>query len=131
MKVLISRIKKKYPHLISRMQISEDKQKTSVNILFSNQRYSLWFEDEQPWEKGTYVVGINFLHSHFDSEDEQANREEAWEYIEDILNDEVVAIGNKKKTEDYIIATMPKEEGLKKYKATDERLEIVSFNKQY
>ncbi len=130
MKTLIKRIKSTYPHLTAKFVLTADSYGTKADIPFANSRYSLWIIEEKG-EQGSYVVGIDFLHNHYDSGSIEENRDDAWQYIEAILNDEVVVIGNKKKTENYIIATMSKEEGLKKYSSKNANIEIESFSKSY
>lgn len=128
MKTLLDKLKARYPELVPRMKITKDGKELNIEIDFVNPKYKLWFTDEN---SKNYIVGIDFLHSHFDSGDSDFNQEAALEYIDDIINDEVVAIGIKNKEKDFLIATMGREEGIKRYKTESERIEIVSFNKQY
>ncbi|NMM47705.1 hypothetical protein [Marinigracilibium pacificum] len=127
MKSLIDKLKAKYPDLVPRMKITKEGTDLKVEIDFANPKYKLWFTDEN---SESYVVGIDFLHSHFDSGDSEFNQEAALEYIEDIMNDEVVAIGIKDKEKDFLIATMGREEGIKQYGTENEKIEVVSFTKE-
>lgn len=128
MKTLIDKLKAKYPDLVPRMKITKDGTDLNVEIDFANPKYKLWFTDEN---SRSYVVGIDFLHSHFDSGDSDFNQEEALEYIDDIINDEVVAIGIRNKEKDFLIATMGREEGIRKYGTDNGKIEVVSFTKEY
>ncbi len=126
---IIDLVKAKHPHLAKRITMTYLDGTLTGTISFHNPRYELWFMQEN---KASYIVGINFLHSHFDSgDDAEENLADALEQIDAILNDEIVAIGKRNKTENYIIATMSKENGLARYANGNPNIEIVSFSREY
>jgi hypothetical protein len=125
---LIEILKKKYPDLANLIVSTVGEGKEEMGELrFHNPRYSLWFTAEHK----SFVVGINLLHNHFDSSDYELNLEEALEHIDDIIQDRIVAIGNRDKENDFLIATMNKEEGIERYSHENSKVEIVSFSKEY
>jgi hypothetical protein len=127
-KEFIKILKKKYPLLASSIVSTVGERKEEMGELrFHNPRYSLWFTAEN----NSFVVGINFLHNHFDSSDYELNLEEALVHIDDIIQDRIVAIGNRDKENDFLLATMSKEEGIKHYSSENSKIEIVSFSKEY
>jgi hypothetical protein len=128
MKTLLDKLKVKYPDLIPRMKIIKDGTNLTVEIDFTNPRYKCWVTDEN---LKSYVVGINSLHAHCDSGDADFNQKIALNIIEAIIKDETVAIGVKNKEEDFLIATMERDKGIKHYGKKKETLEIVSFTKEY
>jgi hypothetical protein len=50
------------------------------------------------------------------------------ERIDDILNDRIVAVGDRGKAEDFILATLSREEALRRYGLEDLRVEVVWFS---
>lgn len=51
--------------------------------------------------------------------------------MDDIINDEVVAIGIKDKEKNFLIATMGREEGIEQCGTESMKIEVVSFTKEY
>ncbi len=126
---IVEIVKETYPHLARRISWTYLDGALTGTISFHNPRYELWFTQEN---KTSYIVGINFLHSHFDCrEDAEENLADAMAQIEAILHDEIVAIGNRNKAENFIIATMSKEAGLRQYGNGNSDIEIVSFSREY
>jgi hypothetical protein len=126
---IINIFKEKYPHLAKKITMTYLDGTLTGTISFHNPRYQLWFTQEN---KTSYIVGINFLHSHFDcGDDGEENLADALAQIDAILQDEIVAIGKRNKTENYIIATMSKEDGLRRYANGNSNIEIVSFSQEY
>ena len=115
--ILLHEFKALHPNLIDKLIIKENKDKVTTELKFSNPRYTLWFQEE---DEGKYIVG-----------DKDFNLKEALNRIDDILNNKIVVIGYKDLEQDYIIATMGKESGLKKYLAQKPTVEIVSFSAEY
>ncbi|KER09711.1 MAG: hypothetical protein HY22_08890 [[Candidatus Thermochlorobacteriaceae] bacterium GBChlB] len=113
----------RYPSLAKKAHFNEEQGILTIEILFKNPRYSVWLKQEN---KGC-IVGINFLHNHFDLESEEENLENMFSYFEEIVNDKIVAIGNKKNNENYIIATLDRDLGISKY-LNMPNIEICSFN---
>ncbi len=125
---LVQIVKRKHPYLADRITITSNDNAETGELIFHNPRYYLWFSQEK---EGGFIVGINFLHSHFDLHDDQTNLEDALEYIDDIITDKIVAIGLIKEENDFHLATMEKEEGIKAYFQEKPNVEIVSFTKEY
>lgn len=125
---LIEIIKQKYPKLANSIIITKDGDSETGELKFHNPRYSLWFTEEK---KEAYIVGVNFLHTHYDLNDSQTNLEDTLEYIDDIIENRVVAIGLKNEANDFHLATMETEEGIKCYEQEKPLIEIISFSQEY
>src|SRR4051812_30650142 len=108
MKSLQQRFQEKYPALKEKMVLIATTDSVTIEIPFLNPRYSAWIEK---YHSG-YIVGIDFLHNHFDLKTEEENMEDAFEDLDDRLNDRVVAIGLKNKNDKYIKAILPLDDGL-------------------
>ena len=126
-KTIVDIFKKKYPEFAARVKVLRDGDQVTGEISFHNPRYRLWFTEDGEG----YIVGINFLHSHFDGDTQEGNLRDALSRIDQILRDEIVAVGNRKKTKDFIFATMSREEGLRRYGLDDSRVEVVWFSRDY
>ena len=125
---LIDAVKRKYPHLADKIVVTSDKNSETGELKFQNQRYYLWFSQEK---EGGFIIGINFLHSHFDLNDDQTNFDDALEYIDEIITDKIVAIGLTKEEKNFHLASMDREAGIKAYTQEKPNVEIVSFTKEY
>ena len=125
-KSIVEIVKEKYPELAARVEVVRDGNQVTGEIPFQNQRYRLWFVEDGDG----YIVGINFSHSHFDCDTIEGNLSDAMNRVDDILKDRIVAIGNRRQKEDYILVTMEREEGLRRYGLDDPRVEVVWFSRE-
>jgi hypothetical protein len=90
-KSIVEIVKERYPELAARVEVVRDGNQITGEIPFQNLRYRLWFVEDGEG----YIVGINFLHSHFDCDTQEGKLGDALTNIDSILQDEVVAIGNR------------------------------------
>jgi hypothetical protein len=128
MKSLQEHFQDKYPELKEKMILVATSDSITIEIPFLNPRYTAWIEKD----KQGYIVGINFLHNHFDLDTDEKNMEDAFESLDDILKDKIVAVGLKNRTDDYMIkAVMPLDIGIAEFSKKKNEYEIVSFSKEY
>lgn len=128
MENLVNIVKRRYPQYAEQITIIHGDGETECQLKFTNPRYSLWFIDDH---NGGFIVGINSLHDHFDLESPEENRDSALDYIDDIIQDKVVAIGIKNQAEDFLLAVMDVEDGIESYSQEKPLVEIVSFSRSY
>jgi hypothetical protein len=117
----------RYPDLLKLATISVDHDSVTIELPFHNPRYSGWILQD----KNGYIVGINGSHNHYDIYTEEENLEHALDHFEEIINDELVAIGVVKETENFMLAVMPTELGIESYSNEKPIVEIVSFSREY
>jgi len=125
MKSLEILFKEKYPNLLKDVDISYKNNECFIKINFLNPRYFAWL-----MEQDGLIVGINTLHNHFDSSNPGEEYHDAFEYFDEIINGNIVAVGKKNKKDGYCVASMGKDDALKKY-SNNKQLDIVAYDKIY
>ncbi len=117
-----------YSELLKNFDISNNDSEITTTIDFSNLNYSLWFSE---FPDGTFIVGVNDHHLHFDSEQVHENFHQALEYIKAFLFDELVIVSLTKEKSNNILAIMETSEALKYYEHEKPQVQLVSFTQDY
>lgn len=114
-------------HLVN-AEFSATNDAVLIEIPFKNPRYHAWISEEN----SGFIVGINFLHGHFDfdkenSQDRLESLRSAFEELDDILDGKVAVVGDCSQEKDYIVAIDSLESAIEHY-GQQSKYEIVTFN---
>lgn len=118
----------RYQQHLANAELSATSDTVLIEIPFKNPRYHAWISEVD----SGFIVGINFLHSHFDfdkenSQDRLESMRAAFEELDDILDGNVAAVGVCSQEKDYIVATASRESAIEHY-GQQSKYEIVTFN---
>lgn len=114
-----------YPNLKSRIEIVGNANGTTLKIPFKNPRYTLWVDE---CNDESYIVGINELHSHYDLESKNENRENAIAEVREIIDGKILVIRKKGVSKNYTINTLDYNVGIEKYSNASDNIELITFS---
>ena len=116
----------KFPKLSDIVSFSTDSTGKTISFPLSKDRYVAWIKEDLD---GGFLVGINELHNHYDLKTADENFKDAIEEIRDIINDQVVAIGNPNALSNFLISTMELDDAISMYAGHKPDVELITYSK--